>query len=199
MTEDEKREIIRKAYDTLDRTMKYSEPIERDLLAEFYEKRNRRHQQETRREQEPIIRRTRSSTVRTVNYSNGQEDWSGWDDWAESHVARGISEHQEFQREVLGQVIGQVKQDIDHETRSYVGEVRSQVTALEAKVGTLRERMLLERTAETRERALDIKQLGLAIEQLNQRIDQLEERRTADLQEAVFRIAAWLGNLGSGH
>jgi hypothetical protein len=197
MTEDEKREIIRKAYDTLDRTLKYSEPIERDLLQEFYDKRGRRRRQETTREQEAVIRRVHTAAVRKVEYSNGQEDWSEWNAWAENHVNRGIADHQDFQREVLGQVIGQVRQDIDHETRTYVGEVRSQVTALEAKVGTLRERMLLERTAETRERALDVRAIQLAVEQLNQRIDQLEARRENDLKEIAFRVASWLSNIGN--
>jgi hypothetical protein len=197
MTEDQKHEIIRKAYDTLDRTMKYSEPIERDLLQEFYDERRRRRRQEPQREQEPIIRRTHSTTVRTVSHTESQED-AGWNAWAEGHVNRGIEQFREFNMEVIGEVIGQVKHDIDRETRSYIGEVKTQVTALGAKIETLRERQLLERTNETRERALDIKQLGLAIEQLSQRIDQLEERREADLKEAVFRIAAWLGNVGPG-
>ena len=201
MTEEEKHEIVQKAYDTLDRTLKYTEPVERDLLQEFYDKRNRRDQRKARREemrqeQEPIIHRTQSTTV--VSHAES-EDWSGWNAWAEDHVNRGIAAHREFQEEVLGAVIAQVRDEIDRETRGYVGEVRSQVTALEAKVGTLRERQLLERTNETRERALDIKTVLLAVEQLSRRIDALEQRREADLKEATFRIAAWLGNLGNGH
>jgi hypothetical protein len=201
MTEDEKQEIVRKAYDTLDRTMKYSQPVERDLLAEFYEKRNRRQQRKARREEKrreedlPIIRKTHTTTV--VSHAES-EDWSDWNAWAEGHVQRGIAAHQEFQEEVIGTVIAQVRDEIDRNARSYVGEVKSQVSALGAKIETLRERQLLEHSAETRERGLDIKQLGLAIEQLSQRIDQLEERREADLKEAVFRIAAWLGNVGPG-
>jgi len=199
MTEDEKHEIIRKAYDTLDRTMKYSEPIERDLLAEFYERRNRRRrrQEETTREEEPIIRRVHTAAVRKVDYSNGQEDWSEWNAWAEDHVQRGIAAHQEFQHEVLGEVLGQIKGEIDRETRAYVSEVKSQVTALGAKIETLRERQLLERTNETRERALDIRAVQLLVEQLHRRIDELEAKREADIKQAVFEIAAWLGNLGS--
>jgi hypothetical protein len=134
-----------------------------------------------------------------VDYSNGQEDWSEWNAWAQDHVTRGIAAHQEFEREVLGEVLGQIKGEIDRETRSYVSEVKSLVTALSSKIETLRERQLLERTNETRERALDIKGVQLAVEQLNQRIDALEEKREADLKEAVFRIAAWLGNIANGH
>jgi len=201
MTEDEKQEIVKKAYDTLDRTMKYTEPVERDLLQEFYDKRNRRDQrkarrEEMRREQEPIIRRTQSTTV--VSHTES-EDWSGWNAWAEGHVQRGIAAHREFQEEVLGEVIAQVRHEIDRQTQGYVGEVKSQVTALGAKIETLRERQMLERTNESRERAVDIKAIQLAVEELNRRIDALEERREADLKEAVFRIAAWLGNLGNGH
>jgi hypothetical protein len=195
MTEDEKHEIIKKAYDTLDRTLKYTQPIERDLLQEFYDKRNRRRMRAAKREQEAVTR-PYTPAVAKVGY---QEDWSEWNAWAEGHVSRGIAAHQEFQTAVMGEVLGQIKGEIDRETRGYVGEVKSQVTALAGRIETLRERQMLERTNETRERALDIKAIQLAVEQLNRRIDQLEERREADIKEAVFRIAAWLGNLGSGH
>jgi hypothetical protein len=198
MTEDEKREVIRKAYDTLDRTLKYTQPVERDLLQEFYDKRTRRRRRAERREQEAVTRPYTPAVVK-VSYSNGQEDWSEWNAWAVDHVQRGIAAHQEFEREVLGEVLGQIKGEIDRETRIYVSEVKSQVTALGAKIETLRERQMLEHTNETRERALDIRAIQQAVEQLNQRIDELEARREADLKEAVFRIAAWLGNLGPGH
>jgi hypothetical protein len=203
MTEDEKREIVRKAYDTLDRTLKYTQPVEHDLLQEFYDKRRRRQERKAQREekrweQEPVTKPYTPAVVK-IDYSNGQEDWSEWNAWAVDHVQRGIAAHQDFEREVLGEVLGQVKGDIDRETRSYVSEVKSQVTALGAKIETLRERQMLERTAETRERALDIRAMQLLVEQLHRRIDELEAKREADLKEAVFRIAAWLGNLGPGH
>jgi hypothetical protein len=204
MTEDEKREIVRKGYDTLDRTLRYTEPVERDLLQEFTDKRRRREerkaQRERRRWEREAVTKPYTPAVVKAEHSNGQEqDWSEWNAWAEAHVQRGIAAHQEFQEEVLGEVIAQIRHEIDGQTRGYVGEVKSQVTALGAKIETLRERQMLERTNEMHERNLDIRGIQLAVEQLNRRIDQLEERRESDLKEATFRIAAWLGNFGNGH
>jgi hypothetical protein len=198
MTDDEKQEIIKKAYATLDRTLKYTEPVERDLLGELYDKRRQRRLRAERREQEAITR-PYTPAVQKVCYSNGQEDWSEWNAWAEGHVQRGIEQFREFYGEVVGEVVGQLKHDVDRDTRVYIGEMKTQVSALGSKIETLRERQMLERTNETRERALDIRAIQQVVEQLHRRIDELEARREADLKEAVFRIAAWLGNLGPGH
>jgi hypothetical protein len=106
-----------------DEAMRVKPRDELEEWREFHAERDKARERETRRRQR-IERETRTTS----------EDADDWNRWAEAHVRRGIDEYREVLLQAVGEVLGEVRQQLREEFDEKLSALRRELSGKSAVV-----------------------------------------------------------------